>query len=108
MRDESNRSSMRDSTSIVTTRSWQLSAADDPFLLDCGRSLSPITVAYETYGELNAAGDNAIVVCHALTGNAHAAGLSSQDPKSAGWWDPMIGPGRGLDTREYYVVCSNI
>ncbi len=99
---------MRDPTSIVTTRSWQLSAADDPFLLDCGRSLSPVSVAYETYGELNAEGDNAIVVCHALTGNAHAAGLSSPDPKSAGWWDPMIGPGRAFDTREYYVVCSNI
>ena len=108
MRDASNQSSMRDSISIVQTRTWQLSASDVPFLLDCGRSLSSVTVAYETYGELNPAGDNAIVICHALTGNAHAAGLSSRDPKSAGWWDSMIGPGMAFDTREYYVVCSNI
>ena len=70
-------------------------------------SLPDLTVAYETYGTLNAAGDNAILVCHALTGNAHAAGLSSPDPRSVGWWDPMIGPGRPLDTDRYCVIASN-
>ena len=75
--------------------------------MDCGEKLSPVTVAYETYGELNAAGDNAILVCHALTGSAHAAGYLSSDPKSAGWWDSFIGDGKALDTRKYFVVCSN-
>jgi homoserine O-acetyltransferase/O-succinyltransferase len=70
-------------------------------------SLRELTVAYETYGTLNAAGDNAILVCHALTGSAHAAGLSSPDPRSFGWWDPMIGPGRPLDTDRYCVISSN-
>jgi homoserine O-acetyltransferase len=108
MREEANQTWMRDSTTIVSTRSYRLSGADESFLLDCGRSLPSVTVAYETYGELNAARDNAVVICHALTGNAHAAGLSSPDPKSAGWWDPMVGPGKAFDTRKYYVVCSNI
>jgi homoserine O-acetyltransferase len=70
-------------------------------------TLPDLTVAYEMYGTLNAAGDNAILVCHALTGSAHAAGLSSPDPRSAGWWDPMIGPGRPLDTNRYCVIASN-
>jgi homoserine O-acetyltransferase len=65
-------------------------------------------VAYETYGSLNVEANNAILVCHALTGNAHAGGYSSADPKSGGWWEPLIGPGRGLDTDRYFVVCSNI
>jgi homoserine O-acetyltransferase len=59
------------------------------------------------YGKLNAAGDNAILVCHALTGSAHAAGLASDDPRSIGWWDPLIGPGRPLDTDRYCVIASN-
>lgn len=70
-------------------------------------SLPEITVAYETYGALNADHDNVILVCHALTGSAHAAGLSSPDPRSLGWWDPLIGPGRPLDTDHYYVIASN-
>ena len=75
--------------------------------LESGRVLAPYTLAYETYGELNDAKDNAILVCHALTGSAHAAGISSQDG-SIGWWDQMIGPGKTIDTNKYYVICSNI
>ena len=93
--------------SYTSTESVTLFPAERPFMLDSGRTLAPVTVAYETYGSLNAAGDNAVLVCHALTGNAHAGGFSSADPRTAGWWEPLIGPGCGLDTSRYFVVCSN-
>jgi homoserine O-acetyltransferase len=92
---------------IVETKSVQLFSVTEPFQMDCGTRLTSVTVAYETYGELNSAHDNAILVCHALTGSAHAAGFLSDDPKSAGWWDSFIGEGKTLDTRKYFVVCSN-
>ncbi len=92
---------------IVETKNVELFSSAHPFAMECGGKLSPVTVAYETYGELNSAGDNAIVVCHALTGSAHAAGYLSSDPKSAGWWDSFIGDGKALDTRNYFVICSN-
>jgi homoserine O-acetyltransferase/O-succinyltransferase len=97
---------MKDGTH-TSTQSLTLFPPDSPFVMDSGRALAPATVAYETYGELNAAGDNAVLVCHALTGNAHAAGFASDDPRSAGWWEPLIGPGRGLDTSRDFVICSN-
>jgi homoserine O-acetyltransferase/O-succinyltransferase len=78
-----------------------------PLNLESGVRLAPVEVEYETHGTLNAGGDNAILVCHALTGSAHVAGYESDDPASLGWWDPMIGPGRPLDTDRYFVVCSN-
>ena len=74
--------------------------------LSQGGVLSELTVAYESYGQLNAARDNVIFICHALTGDAHAAGLSADG--TPGWWDSMIGPGKGIDTRYYFVVCANI
>jgi homoserine O-acetyltransferase len=76
--------------------------------LECGRRLGPIEVSYETYGRLNEARDNAVLVCHALSGDAHVAGYHSEDDPSPGWWDIMIGPGKGIDTNEYFVICSNI
>jgi homoserine O-acetyltransferase/O-succinyltransferase len=91
----------------VETKGVQLFSETNPLEMDCGEKLSPVTAAYETYGELNAAGDNAILVCHALTGSAHAAGYLSSDPKSAGWWNSFIGDGKAIDTRKYFVVCSN-
>ncbi|MEX0724860.1 MAG: homoserine O-acetyltransferase [Planctomycetaceae bacterium] len=72
-----------------------------------GGRLGPITVAYETYGELSPERDNVIYVCHALTGDAHAAGWHHGAEKP-GWWDGFIGPGKGLDTDKYHVVCANI
>jgi len=76
--------------------------------LDSGESLGPITLAYETYGELNEEHSNTILIEHALSGDAHAAGYhSSQDPKP-GWWDDCIGPGKAFDTDRYFVVCSNV
>jgi len=76
--------------------------------LESGRILGPITLAYETYGTLNADRSNAVMVAHAWTGNAHLAGkLSAEDPKP-GWWDAIVGPGRLLDTDRYFVICSNV
>ena len=92
---------------IITTRSARFFDASHPLAMDCGRQLTSVDVAYETYGELNSDGDNAILVCHALTGSAHAAGYSSDDPKSIGWWDSFIGEGRPLDTKKYFIISSN-
>lgn len=80
----------------------------DPLPLDSGAALGPVTLAYETYGELNAARDNAILLLHALSGDAHAAGYHSSGDRKPGWWDDMIGPGRPFDTERYFVICSNV
>jgi homoserine O-acetyltransferase len=97
-----------------------------PLRLDCGRELHPIRVAYETYGTLSPARDNVILVCHALSGDAHAAGFSHEAAaqstrdgfgaddrdgtagKGLGWWDGMIGPGKAFDTDQYFVVSTNL
>src|SRR6185369_13275498 len=76
--------------------------------LSKGEQLGPIRVAYETYGELSPQRDNAIFVCHALTGDAHVAGRHAADSKKVGWWDDLVGPGKGLDTNRYFVICANI
>lgn len=83
-------------------------ADDHPFALEGGGALSHITIAYETWGELDASMSNAVLVCHALTGDAHAAGPAGPGQPTAGWWDEMIGPGRPLDTDRLFVVCSNV
>jgi len=75
--------------------------------LACGRELGPVTIAYETYGELAPDGDNAVLVCHALSGDAHAAGLHA-GAREPGWWDAMVGPGKAFDTGRYFVVCANV
>ncbi len=80
---------------------------DKTIELDCGKSLENVTVAYETYGNLNKNADNAILIMHALTGDAHACGYHEGD-KKAGWWDNMIGSGKAFDTDKYFVICSNI
>jgi homoserine O-acetyltransferase len=95
------------SVGIVKTQTIRIVDTDKPLGLQCGKTLAPIDVAYETYGKLNEAGDNVIFICHALSGNAHAAGLSSPDDKKPGWWDVMIGPGKAIDTNKYFVICSN-
>jgi homoserine O-acetyltransferase/O-succinyltransferase len=75
--------------------------------LDSGVHFGSVAAAYETYGTLNAAHDNAILVCHALSGGAHAAGFTEGEDKP-GWWDCMIGPGKAFDTDRYFVVCPNV
>src|SRR3954451_7034839 len=79
----------------------------DAISLDNGTMLAPVQVAYETYGELNAGKTNAILVLHAFSGDAHAAGISPETGKP-GWWDNMIGPGKAFDTNRYFVICSNV
>jgi homoserine O-acetyltransferase len=98
----------------------------EPVRLDCGRNLHPVRVAYETYGTLSLARDNVILVCHALSGDAHAAGFAKAAPaestrdgfgaedrdgsagKGLGWWDGMIGPGKAFDTDRFFVVSTNL
>jgi homoserine O-acetyltransferase len=80
----------------------------EPLRLDSGATLAPFTLAYETYGELSPARDNAILLLHALSGDAHAAGRHRSNDRRPGWWDAMVGPGRPFDTDRYFVICSNI
>ena len=80
----------------------------EPLALDCGRSLKEVNIRYETAGTLNADGSNAILINHALTGDAHVCGKHSPDDPKPGWWDTMIGPGKGIDTNKYFVICSNV
>ncbi len=75
--------------------------------LENGKRFGPVTLAYETYGELNADRSNAVLVLHALSGDAHAAGFHAGE-KKPGWWDAMIGPGKAFDTDRYFVICSNV
>ena len=80
---------------------------DQPLMLDAGVTLSPFTIAYETYGTLNADRSNAILACHALTGDQYAASTSPVTGKK-GWWSQLIGPGKAIDTDRYFVICSNV
>ncbi|MFW6773996.1 homoserine O-acetyltransferase MetX [Nocardioides sp. CPCC 205120] len=96
-----------DGVGRVTTRSAVVATPDDPLVLAGGGVLEHVEVAYETYGELSPARDNVVLVAHALTGDAHAAGHHG-DPSRRGWWDDLIGPGRAVDTDRFFVVCPNL
>ena len=100
---------MDDNCSVGIVKAQSLTFARPPqeMLLECGRSFGPITLAYETYGELSPAKDNAILILHALSGDAHAAGYHHPHEHQPGWWDIMIGPGKAFDTQKYFVICSN-
>ncbi len=93
-----------DSVGIVETQIIHFAEA---LTLECGKSLSEYDIAYETYGELNASASNAILICHALSGDQHAAGYYSMDDKKPGWWDSAIGPGKPIDTNLFFVVSIN-
>jgi homoserine O-acetyltransferase len=80
---------------------------DQPLELECGRALASCDLVYETYGQLNAARSNAVLICHALSGHHHAAGYHSMDDKRPGWWDNCIGPGKAIDTNRFFVVSIN-
>ncbi|MEO5370624.1 MAG: homoserine O-acetyltransferase [Magnetococcus sp. DMHC-1] len=95
------------SVGIVTTHHAELFTRDKPLPLDCGATLGPVGVAYETYGELNADASNAVLVCHALSGTAHAAGRHHPDDRRYGWWDDYIGPGKPFDTRKFFIISTN-
>ena len=97
----------QNSVGIVQTQTLRVAEPNKPLTLECGKTLAPIDVAYETYGRLERTGDNAILICHALSGNAHVAGYNNPSDKKPGWWDAMVGPGKGIDTNRYFVICSN-
>ena len=95
------------SVGIVDTQYYTFAKPPNELKLECGKSLGPVTLAYETYGRLNADQSNAILVCHALSGDAHAAGVHKGE-NNPGWWEDMIGPGKAFDTDRYFVICSNV
>jgi homoserine O-acetyltransferase/O-succinyltransferase len=119
-------SSSKTAAGSVGTVETEFLDLPNPLRLDCGTVLHPIRIAYETYGTISAARDNVILVCHALSGDAHAAGFARRLPtestrdgfaaddrdgtagKGLGWWDGMIGPGKAFDTDRYYVVSTNL
>src|SRR5438067_12695779 len=80
---------------------------DKPLQIDAGIGLAPIQIAYQTYGTLNAERSNAVLICHALTGDQHVANVDPVTHK-LGWWDTMVGPGRPIDTERYFVICPNV
>ena len=79
----------------------------EPFTFECGGTIPNFTLRYETYGRLNPSGDNAILVCHALSGDHHCAGVHTIRDEKPGWWNNLIGPGKTLDTGKWFIVCSN-
>ena len=91
---------MKNSVGIVQTQYIHI---DEPLNLDSGKVLPQYDIAYETYGELNEDKSNAILVLHALTGDAHAAGKHNPTDKKVGWWDDMIGPDKAFDTNKYFI-----
>jgi len=96
------------SVGIVEKKSFTFAKPPDEVPLESGKKLGPITIAYETCGELNKDKSNAILICHALSGDSHVAGYHSKDDPKPGWWDIMVGPGKGIDTDKYFIICSNI
>ncbi|MBI1807346.1 MAG: homoserine O-acetyltransferase [Ignavibacteria bacterium] len=107
-RGERSRSINGTNGELVKTKFVPLFTESAPLQLESGKRILEITVAYETYGTLNNEGTNAILICHALTANAHAAGYHSFNDQAPGWWDGLIGPGKAFDTDKYFVVCPNI
>ena len=95
---------LTDSVGIVKP---QKAIFDSPLQLDCGKELKKIELVYETYGSLNERKDNAVLICHALSGDHHAAGFNSPEDKKPGWWDVCIGPGKPFDTNKFFIVCPN-
>ena len=93
-----------DSVGLVSP---QTQVFDEPIQLDCGETLESFELIFETYGELNAERDNAVLICHALSGDHHAAGYHNESDKKPGWWDNCIGPGKPVDTNRYFVVSMN-
>ena len=96
------------SAGFVEKKFFTLAEPPDEMIMESGARLGPVTIAYETYGALNRDKSNVILILHALTGDSHVAGYYGEDDRKPGWWDIMVGPGKGIDTDKYFVVCSNI
>ena len=104
MADKLAMTSASNSVGIVTPQTVHF---EQSFKVSCGRELPSLDIVYETYGELNAQCSNAVLICHALSGDHHAAGYHSDNDKKPGWWDNYIGPGKAIDTNHFYVVSLN-
>ncbi|MEI8349549.1 MAG: homoserine O-acetyltransferase [Candidatus Omnitrophota bacterium] len=98
---------IKSSSNIVETKYFTFAHSPEEFILESKEKLSPVTIAYEAYGALNKEKSNAVLILHALSGDAHAAGLHKGEDKP-GWWDNMIGPARAFDTEKYFIICSNV
>lgn len=96
------------SVGIVETKYFTFAEPPNELQLESGKKLGPITLAYETYGEMNEDKSNCILILHALSGDAHVAGKHHPDDRKPGWWDSMVGPGKAFDTDKYFVICSNV
>ena len=96
------------SVGLVESRFFTFAEPPNELVLESGVKLGPITLAFETYGALDAAKSNAILITHALSGDAHVAGYHAPDDAKPGWWDGMVGPGKAFDTNKYFVICSNV
>ncbi len=107
-RDTQTIEKQENSVGLVETKYYTFAEPPDRLKLISGKELGPITLAYETYGTLNKDRSNAILILHALSGSAHAAGCHSPQDRHPGWWDNYIGPGKAFDTKRYFVICSNV
>ena len=107
--DSNNKMKKKDrSIGLVTPKDFSFAELPNKFQLESGKKLGPINIRYETYGTLNGNRSNAILLLHAFSGDAHAAGYFSETDKTPGWWDAMVGPGKAFDTDKYFLICSNI
>jgi homoserine O-acetyltransferase len=96
------------SVGIVEKKFFTFAEPPNEMILENGEKLGPVTIAYEVCGKLNQDKNNAVLICHALSGDSHVAGYYTEDDPKPGWWDIMVGPGKGIDTNKYFVICSNI
>jgi homoserine O-acetyltransferase len=96
------------SVGVVPTHHYSFAQPPHELVLESGEKLGPITLAYETYGKLNSKKNNAVLIMHALSGDAQVAGVHSPNDRKPGWWDFMVGPGRPFDTNKYFIICSNV
>jgi homoserine O-acetyltransferase len=96
------------SVGLVEKKFYTFAEPPHEMILESGARLGPVTLAYETYGTLNKDKNNVVMVLHALSGNSHAAGYYSEEDEKPGWWDNMVGPGKGIDTDRFFVICPNI
>lgn len=103
-------SSMENSVGIVEKQYHTFAEGSEKIELESGAKLGPVTIAYETYGTLNEDKSNAILIAHAFSGDSHVAGHYATDKEGAkpGWWDFLVGPGKGIDTNKYFIICPNI
>ncbi len=92
----------------VKTQYFETATPPNELVLESGKKIGPITLAYETYGELNKGKTNVILICHALSGDSHAAFEHADTPDYLGWWDEYIGPKKAIDTNKFFVICSNV